>query len=1305
MARQPDHASQTLNSPASPSARHEQTWASLQRRARLRVVLAWLTRLAVLVLLLGALGLLAARTLLLPALGGLRGEIEAAASAELGLPVSIAAIAGEWSGLRPRLRLHDVAINDAEGRAVLQLPEVDATLAWRSLLTWQPEFFQLEIRAPVLATRRDREGRLFVAGVELGRREGGASVLDWLLAQRQVVIRDARVSWEDALREAPPLVLEQVEFRLDRRSMPARFGLRAHPPPALASALEVRGEVHQLERAAALGATGRLYLELVRADLGGWQPWLDYPVPLSGQGGVRAWIDADAVGGLTLTADLALVDAATRLAPGLPELALARLGGRVIVAGDRTGLKQLSARQLTLHTAAGLSLPATDVALDLRRGEDGQPVGGSLSANRLDFAILAGLAAYLPLDEAVRAGLARFAPQGQVSALQLGWEGEPARPRGWAVAAQFAGMGLVAGEGVPGVGGLSGSIAGDQSRGRFQLAGEAMHLDLPEVFESSRLAFDRLSARGGWHDRDGRLELVLEQAEFTNPDAAGTAVGRYWPQTPGGGEIDLEAQLKRAAGTAVWRYLPKVVNRDTHDWVRDAIRAAEVPEARLRLRGRIADFPFRAGEGEFLVSIQVVGGTLDYAPGWPAIDGIEGEVRFAGPGMRIAAERARISGVQLANVVAEVPDLDQVPSELMTITGQATGATTDFLRFIADSPVSRQIGGFTDGFVAQGNGTLELRLVMPLRNVAATAVTGEYRFTDNRLTLFTGLPALEKAGARVRFTADAVSIADASAQLLGHPLRIAARTEADGGVRFDVAGKLGAAGLRAAYPWPVLARLEGATDWTAVIRTSRNATRVTLESGLGGLGAALPAPFAKAPAENLPFSLTADYPAQGPARVSAQLGKLVRAELQRDTPSWQAVRGGIALGRAAADAVPPSARGVQLAAVLDQLDLDAWLKALEGEQDGARAGADAAEQAGALPLAGASLVTQELLVLGETLRAVELRATSEPDGWKARLVSDMAEGGLEWRPGGGGTLTARLRHLRVGDAGGGGAAPDPGASQASPPRSLPALDVVAERFQLRGLELGKLDLYARNRAGLWQLERLALENPDGRLNASGQWQALLPQRTELEFTLDTPEAGRLLARMGYPGVLRGGAAKLSGRLAWRGAPTRFDPPTLAGNMNLDVAAGQFNKLEPGVGRLLGILSLQSLPRRVTLDFRDVFSEGFAFDRIAGSVGILRGTMQTEDFEIRGPAARVRMSGTVDVVAETQNLRVLIQPTLSESVAIGAAASLLNPAVGVVTYLAQKALSDPIEKLFAYEYAVSGSWSEPQVLKRGNVMLP
>ena len=178
--------------------------------------------------------------------------------------------------------------------------------------------------------------------------------------------------------------------------------------------------------------------------------------------------------------------------------------------------------------------------------------------------------------------------------------------------------------------------------------------------------------------------------------------------------------------------------------------------------------------------------------------------------------------------------------------------------------------------------------------------------------------------------------------------------------------------------------------------------------------------------------------------------------------------------------------------------------------------------------------------------------------------------------------------------------------------------------------------------------------------------------------------------------MRRGTANLEASLAWRGPPTTIDYPTLEGEGRLAARNGQFSRIEPGVGRLLGVLSLQSLPRRITLDFRDIFSEGLAFDQIDGAFRIQRGVMRSDDLAISGPSAKIFMRGEISLQRETQDLRVRVQPALSESVAVGT--MLANPAVGLAALLASKVLRDPIDKLFAYEYRVTGSWIDPKVEK-------
>ncbi|ANQ84462.1 hypothetical protein dqs_1414 [Azoarcus olearius] len=1236
------------------------------------------------------------REFVLPNVDAYRAEVEAGLTEALGAPVAIEHLSGDWSGMRPRLHLTGLALRDAEGRPALRLERVDATLGWLSLAQLRPFFHRLEIDGPDVAITRRADGRLEIAGMTMDDGPSDGSFLDWLLAQRQIVVRDAALTWTDELRGAPPLRLSQVQFRLERSFHRHRFALQAQPPAQLASALDLRGELQQLVPQTPAASVGKLYVALDHADLGGWRQWVDYPVALSGSGGLRAWIDLEADGRQAITTDVSLAGVETRLGDSLPVLQLARLGGRLTGRRLAHGF-EVGAQGLSLLTGDGIRLAPTDFHLQVRHDGDSGGAGGFVRANQLDFAALAALAAHLPFDDSVRARLAAFDPRGRVDDLRLDWRGELDALQDWSVAAHFNDIGLAARDGIPGLGGLSGQVEGNLRGGRFRLDGRDTHLDLPEVFVESRLLFSTFRAEGGWSRADQRLEITLDSAGFDNPDAAGTASGRFWPGAEGAGEIDLQARLTRAEGTAVWRYLPRVVNRDTHDWVRNAIRQATVPDTRLRLKGRLADFPFRKGEGQFLVAIQVADAVLDYAPGWPSIEGIFGEVRFEGPGLRIAANRGRIFGVALSDVVAQVPDLDAPPSEVMTLTGKAAGSTADFLRFVSESPVAERIDRFTDAMRAEGTGTLDLKLVMPLRHARDTSVQGEYRFSGNRMWVVDGLPALEDAVGRLRFTADELVIPEVRARLFGEPMALAARTSADGAVSFSASGKVTAAGVQRAYGWQVLNHFAGASPWQAEIAVRREGTRVDVRSALDGIASSLPYPLNKTTADAWPLHLALDYPAgTHGSTLKLSLADRVQVELERragDARPGGVVRGGVGVFQP----VRVAERGVLVAATLDELDVDGWRRAL-----GLSGGDEGAEgTAAALPLAGVALQAKHAQVFGQRFSDLSLRAVADAGGWRARLDSTQAQGEFDWREAGNGTLVARFARLAVGDKDDVSTSAADEAPTDPPPRSLPGLDVTVAQLSLRGQPLGRLEVLALNRDRQWVLERFALSRAEGRLAGHGLWRPGNDPRTELDFRLESADAGRLIHALGYPDAVRGAPAELRGKLAWRGAPTRIDYPTLAGNMTVEVEKGQFNKLEPGVGRLLGILSLQSLPRRITLDFRDVFSEGFAFDRISGSIDVRAGVMRTEDLEIRGPAARVLMRGSADVSSESQDLRVTVQPTLSESVAIGAAAALINPVAGAVTYLAQKALSDPIEKLFAYEYAVTGAWDDPKVEKLGS----
>jgi uncharacterized protein YhdP len=396
--------------------------------------------------------------------------------------------------------------------------------------------------------------------------------------------------------------------------------------------------------------------------------------------------------------------------------------------------------------------------------------------------------------------------------------------------------------------------------------------------------------------------------------------------------------------------------------------------------------------------------------------------------------------------------------------------------------------------------------------------------------------------------------------------------------------------------------------------------------------------------------------------------------------------------------------GLWLYGAADSVDADAWMGVFPDAPRPAAA-ADAGQGFG---LRGLDMRLARVRYLGRDFIQIGARLENTAGTWRGTLDSALIAGSVEWRPEGRGRLIARLDRLAVPEA------PQEAAAAQPASQDPPALDVVAERFHFRGRELGKLELMAEYTTpgsdpepgkgvnqGLtpeWKIARLDITNGHAQFRSSGAWRRTgAGGLTTLTLKLDTENLDALMGQFGWRDYVRRGTGHLEGTLAWAGFPHDFSTSILSGTLQVKAERGQFAKLEPGAGKLLGLLSLQSLPRRAMFDFRDVFSDGFAFESIEGDLKIARGIMVTDRFEISGPSAFVSLSGEVSLPRETQALTLRVVPEVGEGMAL-AATLFGTPVLGLSTLLMSKLLRNPLGKAVAYEYSVTGTWDNPVVTK-------
>jgi uncharacterized protein (TIGR02099 family) len=1213
-------------------------------------------------------GVLTLRYWLLPNVDQLRAPIVRTIAQAVKQPLEISHLEGSWRGYRPELKLHGLRVLDPDGQAVLTLDRVDAVLSWVALLSGRLTFHSIEFDGASLEVRRDANGGLWVAGtvIEPGSGEGGGFA-DWLLSQRQVVVRKASVSWSDELRGAPPLEVKEASFRLDNDAGVHRFGLTGVPPRELATPVTIRGELTGGSVADAASWKGRLYAELDDADLAQAQRWVNLPIRFdAGQGTLKLWIDVADGRVVSITADANLVDARAQLAEGLEPLAMRRLSGRATWRAEPGGFR-LGGRRLSFATAEGVVLPAVDIELG-RRGAHTE-----LTIDGLELAPVVTLAKRLPLDPLVRERLAATSPSGRIRGAKLQWEGEWDPDQTYSVQAdleslQWRPLGVL-----PGVRGISGRVNASQRSGTLSLRADAGALELPRVF-AEIVPLDFLSAEVDWEVQGPRLLVNVRSAAFINEHAAGNISGSYLSDPTGKGRADFSGQLVRADARAVWRYIPRSAP-NTQRWLKRALVRGTAEDVRFRLNGPLERFPFRDGAaGRFEVVSKARGITLAYAPDWPEVEGIDATVAFRGARMEIEATAGRTLGIDVGRTRASIPVLGNREEHLI-LEGRGSGPIADFLRFIEASPVVEYTNGITTRMRASGTGQLRLDVDLPLHQVSDVKLAGKFDFSAQELQVDPRLPPLADARASVEFSEARVAVRDGHAWLHGSAFNFSGGTQKDGAVALTLGGRIDATALQRSSDSDLARAIEGATEWRGVLSIRNGVSALRIQSSLAGLALRMPPPLAKPAGGELALRLElTDSPGEG-AQISASLADVGSARLALE-------RGALKRGevRFAGRAALPQRDGLTLAGRIDAIDVDAWRQWAAGATGRGRASVTALD-----------LSIEQMTLAGRKFHSVRLKGERGGEAWLLSLEARGAAGTLAWQHGDPDRLSARFSTLVIPPMESGVRPQEPARG---PGGNLPALDVVVGNFVFEGKNLGQLEMSARPGADSWLLDRLLVSNPDGRLDVSGKWLSTEPPSTALDVRIEATDAGKLLARLGYYEGVIGAKGSLSGPVRWTGAPYRMDLASLSGQLRLEVDNGRFARLEPGVGKLLGLLSLQAIPRRLSFDFRDLFSSGFSFDRISADVAVAGGVARTENFRMEGSAARVEMHGQVDLAAETHDLKVRILPQLSTGVAI--AGAVVNPAVGVATLLAQKALGDPVEKLAAQDYHVSGSWAEPKV---------
>ncbi|MEO8459218.1 MAG: YhdP family protein [Dokdonella sp.] len=1260
---------------------------TLFRRLRLRVWKVFASLVILLAMLVGVV------QLALPWLVANPARVEAWLSERLQRPVSIGHIDATWVRGGPQLTLDDVTIaSAANGVPPLKLGRAELALNLFAPFQRNRGWTEFRLVGLDLGLVRQGDGTWQVHGFDTSGDQGGSDALGGL---GMLVLKDLRVSVDDTARNLH-LNLSASELRLIHNGNRLHVLGKVRTGDADSLPLDV------IAKFDSGSASGELYVGGHNIDVAGLlagQSIIGVGL-VQGTGDIQIWAWWQSGQITDLRSRVALSD----VTMGSSDTIAVSDG---IDVAPRTHVDAMAWTSRWQRKDAGWLLDIAD--LKTSRGSDsngparitierGAAGADSLRAG-LDVLALQPVASIVALSNATPVGLRSWLysanPQGTLRDTKFDW----IDIGNYNVIAHWDGLGFNPSGTIPGLDldspAAHGELQGDAEALLLSLPDQPLRIDLPKVFRKplvySSIGGDFLLSRSeeAWRVETDRLG-------FTGEGYAGELRGGFELPTGSRPIVDLYASVSHADVPAAHLFWPiSSMAKPLIDWLDQALIAGQVTSARTLIHGDLANWPFHDRSGRFEAQADIADTTFSYLSDWPRVEHLAARASFVNDSLQVHAETADTLGNTIVDADAGIAEFGD-PATLV-VTAKLHGRGADMLRFVRASPVGTRFADAIGGLAVTGTGDATLALTLPFRKVDDLTIDGGVKLAAAEITEPRWRLHFADANGQVRFNKGGIATDALAVQMDGHPATLALAVgdyvaDSSHAIEASLHADLPITAVFTGMPEiaPLLASFPGHSPWTiaAAIDASEGdavgRTRLTLSSDLRGTAIALPAPLDKAADAARPVRMALDMPYEGkPFSLimgSAADGNLLALNGRLPTGD-RPFAGHITFGTD--EAAAPPAEGIVVDGRAGNVDAIGWIGFAA-----ARAGGD-----GDTLLRDVDMTIDDLQVSDRHLPNIGLRLTPGAQTTEIALTGDSLQGVVSLPSAGlqQAGITARFQRLHW---------PEGTAEEATPvgsglqPDHLPPLHIAIDDLKIGSAVFGDTHWESRPSANAMTIESFVSKSPAMGLHASGNWSGnALENRTDMVIDLTAPNLGQMLAGFGFAGIIEGGATavKIDGR--WSGPPTAFALQALDGNLAATVGEGRVLDVEPGAGRIFGLLSFAEIPRRLSLDFSDLFKSGFAFNSITGTFKLQDGNATTDDLDIKGPAADIAITGRTGIKAKDYDQNMAVTPHAGVTLPIvGAiAGGPIGAAAGLVM---QGLFRKQINSVARARYHVTGTWEKP-----------
>ncbi|MEO1957376.1 MAG: DUF3971 domain-containing protein, partial [Methylophilaceae bacterium] len=787
---------------------------------------------------------------------------------KIGLKTTVGNITTGWDGLSPKVLMRQINIYDKENKPALHLEKVNGTLSWLSIPMMHPHLSHIEVKNPKITIHRKANGRIYVAGIPVTA-EGNHDFANWILSQAGIRIKNAVITWQDDLRQAPTLLLDKVNFNLRNSAWRKIFGqhffsLMMLPSTGKNSPITINGHFFGRDVSKIETWNGELNFNTNEIDLTAWKAWLDYPIDLqSGVGKTKVSLTFSGKKINKLKADVSLNNLSVRSSTSNALLNAKLLSG-LLTWEEVQGTTTITGQNIKLHAKNNFHINNGEgfVSRSIKNNEPW--IDASLKLDTFNLNYLSQLQKVIKLPTQFSQPLKALNPQGKLNNINISFQGNPGNLSHYSIKSGFNSLRMNPYMNMPGFNNISGEIEANEDSGTLQLSSSNASLDIKDVLRWP-IPLTTLNGKVSWHKNKDKLKIIANGITLANEHINGTLNASYDMNGIKGGYLDLNGQFENGDVKFAPFYYPLTIGKKTINWLDRSIISGKANNVKLTVKGSLDDFPYVDNTnkpdpllGLFKVTARIDDAVLEYGSRWPRIEALGLNMLFEGGSMVLNADKGTISGNSIIKAKAVIPKLNtyDAGAQVLNINGVIEGPIAKGVAFINTSPVQEVTFGFTDSLKATGTGKLNINLNLPLNNITASTFKGEYTINNGVMSANEriGLPEITNINGKLNFDELGINAETINVAILGGPATFNLQTADDQTININASGSATGKGIQQFTSNAITEAMSGNTSWTADIAIKRPAMNFNLQSSLKGLAINLPAPLGKTSGQEANFT-------------------------------------------------------------------------------------------------------------------------------------------------------------------------------------------------------------------------------------------------------------------------------------------------------------------------------------------------------------------------------------------------------------------------------------------------------------------